>query len=92
MSEPCCVPLCVGDKKSLFSRSVRFLARRGRVAPLATPRRAPRPHPSRVDKRSQQQHLSSTTYNDNESDIDSDNDNDKNADVNDNDDHENVDN
>ena len=45
------------DKKNALLSIGACCAPRGRVAPLATPRRAPRRHPSRVDKRSQQKHL-----------------------------------
>ena len=47
--------VCV-DKKNAFLPICAFFAQRGRVTPLATPRRTPRPHPSPslVDKRSQQ--------------------------------------
>ena len=45
---------------SLFYQSVRFSPGRVRAAPLGPTRRAPRPHPSHVDNRSQQRHLIST--------------------------------
>ena len=81
-----------------------FSAPRRRVVPRATPRRAPRPRASRVDKRSQQKHLISTfttttkttstatTKNDNDNDDKNNDFDDHTDDDNDNDDHENVEN